>query len=136
MTMTTHPRPGDLPAWHSTFAASAEVATGTVHARGTLDLFTVDLLQGAIDILITAGCTDVILDLAEVASVDHAAVWCIAETSATLTSRQGHLTILNATESVRPSLGDLDRATSGEPKTEHRIATAHDPAPSSREPEA
>lgn len=51
MTMTTHPQPGDLPAWHSTFAASAEVATATVHARGTLDLFTVDLLQGAIDVL-------------------------------------------------------------------------------------
>lgn len=136
MTMTTHPQPGELPAWHSTFAASAEVATATVHARGTLDLFTVDLLQGAIDVLITAGCTDVILDLAEVGSIDHAAAWCIAETSAMLTSRHGHLAILNASESVQTSLGDLDCVAFDKAKNERRgrdrHTTPHHPAANPR----
>ncbi|PZS27956.1 MAG: hypothetical protein DLM58_18015 [Pseudonocardiales bacterium] len=110
MTMTTHHSPTELPNWHSTFAAAAEVASATVHARGTLDLFTVDLLQGAIDVLTAAGCTDITLDLAEVGSVDHAAAWCIAETSSTLASRHGQLTIANARDTVLSALGELHRA--------------------------
>ena len=109
MTMTTHDPRAELPDWHSTFAAAAHLASATVHARGTLDLFTVDLLQGAIDVLTIAGCTDVTLDLAEVGSVDRAAAWCIAESSAALASRRGQLTVINARDAVLSALGDLHR---------------------------
>lgn len=108
--MTPDFSPEQLPDWHSTFAAAADIASATVHARGSLDLFTVDLLQGAINVLADAGCTDVTLDFADVSSIDQAAVWCIAETSSALTSRHGQLTIANAREAVLSSLGDLHRA--------------------------
>lgn len=96
-----------FPAWHSTFAASADVVTSTVHARGKLDLFTIDLLTGAINVLTTAGLTEITLDMRDVESVDRAAAWCLAENSAGLASLHGHLTILHARRSVQNALGDL-----------------------------
>ncbi len=56
----------DLPNWHSTFSADADVATSTAHARGELDRLTVDLLWGTIDVLIRAGHYRITLDLADV----------------------------------------------------------------------
>lgn len=118
MTMTTHHRSADLPPWHSTFTAAADVASATVHARGTLDLFTVDLLQGAIDVLTHAGCTKITLDFTDVETVDHAAAWCIAETSSALTSQHGQLTVAHARDSVQTALGNLRRAPGNPPRRE------------------
>lgn len=93
MTMTTDHSSSELPNWHSNFAAAAEVASATVHARGTLD------------VLVAAGCTNITLDLAEVGSVDHAAAWCIAEASSMFASRHRQLTIANARAAVSSALG-------------------------------
>ena len=106
--MTTYRPPANLPAWHSTFSAAANVSAATVHARGALDLFTVDLLQGAIDVLTAAGCTDITLDLAEVSSLDRTAAWCIAQAGSALISRRGQLTMSNARDVVQVMLGDLN----------------------------
>ena len=62
----------ELPKWHSTFSANADVATSTVHARGELDLLTVDLLWGTIDVLLRGGHYHVTLGLAEVSGIDAA----------------------------------------------------------------
>jgi len=80
-----------------------------IHARGTVELFTVDL-QGAVDGLIAAGGTDITLDLADVSSIDHAAAWCVAETSSATASRHPRLTTTRARDVGQAVPGDLRRA--------------------------
>ncbi len=94
----------ELPNWHSTFAANADVATSTAHAGGELDLLTVDLLWGTIDVLLRAGHYHVTLDLAELSSVDTAGVTLLVALQHSLSTHCGELTIINARPSVRDAL--------------------------------
>jgi anti-sigma B factor antagonist len=93
-----------LPRWHSTFSAAPEVATSTVHARGTLELFTADLLRGAFDVLIRAGCRKIVLDLTGVTSIDRAAVRMLVAMRHSLRSHHGELTIVGASDEVKAIL--------------------------------
>lgn len=94
----------ELPNLHSTFSANAEVATSTVHARGKLDLLTVDLLWGTIDVLIRAGHYHVTLDLADVASIDAAGVKLLVALQHSLATHAGELTIINSQPAVWDAL--------------------------------
>lgn len=106
MTLTIQRSATGLPAWHSTFAAAADIASATVHARGTLDVFTADLLTGAINLLLTIGCTNITLDFAGVDAVDHVAACSIAHTSTVLAKRHRRLTISHCRDTVQAALGD------------------------------
>lgn len=85
----------ELPNWHSTFSANADVATSTAHARGELDLLTVDLLWDTIDVLIRAGHYRVTLDLADVTGIDAAGVKLLIALQHSLATHAGELTIIN-----------------------------------------
>ena len=97
-----------LPDWHSTFSANADVTCNTVHARGALDLFTVELLRGTVGVLISAGQVDVTIDLADLSLIDHAGVSLIAGISHDLACRSGSLTLINANSSVQRALETID----------------------------
>lgn len=93
-----------LPDWHSNFAAAADVTTETVHARGVLDLFTVDLLCGAIDVVVLSGRTHVIIDLGDVTRIDRAAVRALVEQSVRLRQRKVTYAFCRATPDVAADL--------------------------------
>ncbi len=101
----------ELPHWHSTFSANAEVATSTVHACGDLDLLTVDLLCGTIDVLTRSGHFEITLDVAELAHIDAAGVELLAALQHSLSTHAGGLSIINATGPVRAQLQDAQIAT-------------------------
>jgi hypothetical protein len=132
MTVTTpHPQARN-PNGHATFGADVDVAAATIHAHGTLELFTVDLLQGAIDLLTATGCTgctDITLDLSDVSSIDHAAVWWIAETSCAMASRHARLTITHARDAVQAALGDLRRTPADPPKENPMVSPDNQTTP-------
>lgn len=96
----------DLPRWHSTFSANADVLASTVHARGELDLLTADLLRGTIDVLLRAGRRDIVLDVAELTSIDRAGVKLLAALQHTLSTHTGRLTIINASPRINAALTD------------------------------
>ena len=104
--MSEHP----LPAWHSTFTAAADTVAATVHARGVLDLFSTDLLIGAVDVLRIVGRRDVVLDLAGVTAIDHTGVRTLGALQRDFCRRDAHLSILHAGAQVRDALsaGDVD----------------------------
>ena len=97
-----------LPDWHSTFSANAVVTCNTVHARGVLDLLTVELLRGTVGVLIGAGQVDVTIDLEELSHIDHAGVLLIAGISHDLAYRSGSHTLINANPSVQRALETID----------------------------
>ena len=92
----------ELPNWQPTFSADADVATSTAHARGELNLLTVDLLRGTIDVLIRAGHDRVTLDLADVTGIDAAGVELLVALQQNLSAHAGDLTIINS----RPPVWD------------------------------
>jgi anti-anti-sigma factor len=97
-------RSGALPNWHSTFSANADTRTSTVHARGSLDLLNVELLRGAVEVLITAGRLDITVDLAEINFVDQAGVLLLGGLRQDLDYRGGNLTLINARPAVQVTL--------------------------------
>lgn len=94
----------DLPDWHSTFTANADTATSTVYARGALDLLTLELLRGTVEVLIRSGHVDVTLDLSELTSVDHAGLLLLGGLRHDLDYRGGRLRIVNAHGSVHDAV--------------------------------
>ena len=97
-------RPGELPNWHSTFSANADTRTSTVHARGSLDLLNVELLRGAVDVLITSGRVDITIDLTDINFVDQTGVLLLGSLRQDLEYRGGRLTLINAQHSVNETL--------------------------------
>lgn len=96
-----------IPSWHSTFSAHAEAGTSTVHARGALDLFSLELLRGTVAILIDAGHVNVTLDLGQVTAIDHAGLLMLADLHDDLEARDGRLAVRNARPSIRRALDDV-----------------------------
>jgi len=96
-TSVDNPEP---PKRHSGFSADADAATSTVRARGELDILTVDLLWGTIDVLVRAGHLQITLDLAEVTSIDSAGVKLLIALQHSLTTHAGELAIINACPAV------------------------------------
>lgn len=92
----------ELPHWHPTFTANADVTHSIAHARGQLDLLTVELLRGTIDVLLRAGRYNITLDLAELSSIDTAGVKLLLALQHSLATHSGELTIINA----RPPVWD------------------------------
>jgi anti-anti-sigma factor len=103
----------ELPDWHSTFSANADVTCNTVHARGVLDLLTVELLRGTVGVLISAGQVDVTIDLQELSHIDHSGVLLIGGISHDLAYRSGSLTLINANPSVQRALETIDLRVAG-----------------------
>ena len=97
-------RSGALPNWHSTFSANADTRTSTVHARGSLDLLNVELLRGAVEVLITSGRLDITVDLAEINFVDQAGVLLLGGLRQDLDYRGGSLILINARPAVNVTL--------------------------------
>ena len=93
-----------LPNWHSTFSAAADTARATVHARGVLDLFTADLLRGAIDVLRTAGRRDVLVDLTNVSAIDSTGVRLLAAMQHDFSTHDGSLSLLHPAPNVQRAL--------------------------------
>lgn len=98
--MTDH----TLPDWHSTFSAHVEAGTDTVHARGSLDLLTLELLRGTVEILIHAGHLDVTVDLSGLTAIDHAGLLMLGGLREDLDYRGGSLTLSGAAGTVRSAL--------------------------------
>jgi anti-anti-sigma factor len=94
------------PEWHSTFAADADTTTATVHARGALDLLTVEVLRGTVDVITTAGHSDVTIDLTELESIDQAGLVLLGTLRDDLERRGGSLELANANATVRQALLD------------------------------
>jgi anti-anti-sigma factor len=88
----------------SRFSARADMATGIVRARGVLDRETLNLLRGAIDLLVSGGHRTVTVDLAEVSYVDQAAVVLFAALQHGLYTHDGELRLTNASTGVRDTL--------------------------------
>ena len=93
-----------LPNWHSTFSAAADTARATVHARGVLDLFTADLLRGAVDVLRTAGRRDVLLDLTNVTAIDRTGVLLLAAMQRDFSTHDGSLSLVHPAPNVQSAL--------------------------------
>lgn len=89
-----------------TFHASADARTATARARGDVDLFTVDVLGGALDILLLAGRDDLLLDLPDVTTIDHPGAVFLTDTQRRLSDAGGSLRIVNVTETVSAALHD------------------------------
>ena len=94
----------ELPAWHSTFSANADVARSTVHARGDLDVLTVDLLWGTIDVLLRSGHYEITVDLSGLASIDAAGVKLLVALQHSLRTHSGGLTVVGARPLVAEAL--------------------------------
>ncbi|MEO9139556.1 MAG: hypothetical protein ABI345_10870 [Jatrophihabitans sp.] len=61
----------DLPQWHAGFTAIIDIENATVHARGTLDIFTIELLRGAIANLALHHPRRITIDRREVTDTDR-----------------------------------------------------------------
>ena len=94
----------NLPDWHSTFSANADITTNTVYVRGVLDLLTVELLRGTVEVLISAGRLDITIDLSDLCQVDHAGVLMLGGLWQDLGYRGGSLTLIKAKPSVGQAL--------------------------------
>ena len=92
------------PKRRSRFSADADAATSTVRARGELDLLTIDLLWGTIDVLVRAGHHQITLDLAEVTSIDSAGVKLLIALQHSLSTHAGELAIINAGPTIWDTL--------------------------------
>ncbi len=57
--------------WHAGFTAVIDVDRATVHARGELGIFTLELLRGAIACPALQHPPSIIVSLAEVSSIDR-----------------------------------------------------------------
>lgn len=67
----THQGPDRLPAWGSGLRAVVDADHDTVHVHGRLDVFTVDLLRGAIlNLHETSGTSSIRVDLARIEQAD------------------------------------------------------------------
>lgn len=97
-------RSGALPNWHSTFSANADTRTGTVHARGSLDLLNVELLRGAVEVLIASGRVEVTIDLSNITFVDQTGLLLLGSLRDDLDYRGGRLTLVNPRPSVNDTL--------------------------------
>jgi len=99
-----------LPHWHATFAASCDARTATVYARGSLDLFTVEYLRGAVDIVRRAGHVDVHIQAADLIAIDRAGLAYVQALAVDLDRFGGSLTFHDVPERLRR---DIVAATSG-----------------------
>lgn len=75
-----------------------------MHARGSLDLLNVELLRGAVEVLITSGRLDITVDLAEINFVDQAGVLLLGGLRQDLDYRGGSLILINARPAVNVTL--------------------------------
>jgi anti-anti-sigma regulatory factor len=96
-----------LPDWHSTFSANADIRTDTVYVRGVLDLLTVELLRGTVEVLISAGRLDITVDLSDLCQIDHAGVLMLGGLSEELSYRSGSLTLIKAKPAVAKALSPI-----------------------------
>jgi anti-anti-sigma factor len=89
-------RPNSLPDWHFDFSANADVAAHTVHARGDLDLRTVEVLRGTVDVLRLTGQTQITIDLGGVRRVDQSAVAYLVALQHEFAAHSGRLNLVDA----------------------------------------
>jgi anti-anti-sigma factor len=89
-----------LPDWHSTFSANADITTNTVYVRGVLDLLTVELLRGTVEVLISAGRLDITVDLSDLSQIDHAGALMFGGLQQRLSYRRGSLMLIKAKPAV------------------------------------
>ena len=98
---------GGVPQWHATFSASADPATATIYARGTLELFTVEYLRGEVERLRGQGVRELRLDLRELSSIDRTAANYVHRLATELAETGGCLHLVDCREPVRSHLQDL-----------------------------
>jgi anti-anti-sigma factor len=104
-----------LPDWHSTFSANADTTTNTVYVRGVLDLLTVELLRGTVEVLISAGRLDITVDLSDLCQLDHAGVLMLGGLCQDLSYRGGSLTLIKARPAVADALATIGLETADSP---------------------
>lgn len=93
-----------LPRLDCTFTASADVASATVQVRGELELQTVELLRGTVDVLLTAGRRRITMNLHQLTAIDRAGVLFFTALQHDLSTHRGDLCLVNATTPVRAAL--------------------------------
>ncbi|HEX2902677.1 MAG TPA: hypothetical protein VHO01_04400 [Jatrophihabitans sp.] len=101
------PTPGDVPNWHATFTATADVQTGTIWAQGALEIFTIEYLRGEVDLLRRHGCTQLRLELGRLIALDQTAANYLRVLAGELAAAGGALMLLNCREPVRSRVQDL-----------------------------
>jgi anti-anti-sigma regulatory factor len=101
---TSIPADSVIPDPHAAFQAFADTRGRIAHARGVLDLFSVELLRGAIDLLLVLGCAPITLDCDGLECVDTAGAKYLTALEQDLLSRDIPLRIVNAAPEILSAL--------------------------------